>query len=154
MINLTVYNGYQIEIDVYGLFKATKGDVTLGEYNLGTLKEKIDRTITKQKKAEQKTKFPIEIIYSSWGDPYLGQITSMSDDGGVWVSYARLESGEKNRTKISSVDIGMKLFQATPSNKLIIEKYLAIQKEVSDLEGKQKQLVKGLADHFDASVLA
>lgn len=133
------HEGYTIYVDkVNGFFKAWKdGEEKIGDSDLMTLRNRISKAVQRRSKLKDK-RFPIEFYRTGLGRHLMsGKITSVADDGEVWVSYI-LPNGETKREKCGRWDDGY------PVNGETTQAYNQIKVYNDQIEGLEKLIRKEL----------
>lgn len=85
----------------------------------------------------------VPCLVRRWGRWYVGEITSMTDDGGCWVTAANAAGQpERRRERVRE------LYMDTPENWVIVKKAEGLMKEADNLHREANELLDTLTPVF------
>ena len=85
----------------------------------------------------------IPCLVRRWGNWYVGEITSRTDDGGYWVTAANVAGQPERR-----LERVRELYMDTPENRMIVKKAEGLMKEADNLHREANELLDTLTPVF------
>ena len=137
------YNTETKRFEAYG----ADGKVTLYDSTENQLTDKIDASVKRAEKATKSKVFPIEAIFRFWNDLYKGRITSVADDGDLWVTYTK--DGENKREKRSTRYATHDYFTITEANLALLNSHEKKDLAIAKLTEEMSAIRQSLKDPID-----
>lgn len=124
-----------------------EGEVRLKAPTQDELAGKIDSAVKRLAKAAKSKAFPMQVIYKSYGDPNFATITSISEDGSVWLTYEL--NGEKRREKKGVRWSSNEYYPRTDVNINIVNEINTRKTTIKSLQTQITNLSQKLKDPID-----
>ena len=153
-VTIREHGEYTIQYDTATrMFEALKGDeVVLSENTETCIIDKLAASEARKAKLARSTNFPINCIWNHYGTLHKCKITSVAEDGGLWLSYVDRD-GKSSRTKESSSYSSHTYFQLTPQNEAILNDIIQKEKDIVSLRTKISNLATELKNPIDIEQL-